>query len=719
MPKLSIKKYTDPYINNVSLFLPFNSNFNDNSSNNFSVTAYGNTQISSTQSKFGGSSAYFDGNGDYLLLEDNNAFNFNSNFDDTPSIPFTIEAWIYPLSLSSATASALISKDTYGSNFSWCIALYSNRIAVSTHNINGDWQFEANATVLTNTWQHVALSMDGTTQRLFLNGQLIGTKNAPITNSSSKITIGCFSWNNTNSFYNGYIDDLRITKGIARYISNFNLTPNNKLNIKKIIEGSQVSSLSGLSLWLKADAGVSLGGGNHVNTWVDQSPNGNNAIGPTSKKPVYVSNVLNGKPVIDFDTTQYFTSNNQNLNNNSSIFVVVKPRGDHGTLISTSNYQGINFYLGGNPYNSLAIGVTNLVGIANDYANNGNDWMIASTIRSNNLTSKIYKNGNQVAVGSYDSYYLNPTNQLIIGTDADLNSYWNINAQMAEIIIYNRALTDEENLSVINYLNSKYNIYSSSYVQNGKLRIKTPEPLPLNEIFLRLESDKNITLNGSNVSAWGDLSGGTRNFSQATTNNQPIFFNGGLKFEASQQYNDGNADYMENTNNPSDINNITGPYTFAIVVNLSLGLSHFINASSNNSYRRKLSCYYYNSGGTSSLGISNGPGDGYASSISNPPLNIGQKNIIIIRAVSNTEVDYFINNAKISQNDANLNLNPGITTPTPLYLGVARGFGGGGYNAEASWGNPVIYDLFLYNKSLTDSEVVALKYYLNNKHAIY
>jgi hypothetical protein len=234
MPKLSIKKNTDPYINNVSLFLPFNSNFNDNSSNNFSITAYGDAQISSTQSKFGGSSAYFDGDGDYLLLEDDNAFIFNNDLEDYPSIPFTIEAWIYPLTLSSETASVIISKDTYGSNFSWCIALYNDRIGVYTHDISDDWQFEANTTVLTNTWQHVALSMDGTTQRLFLNGQLVGTKNAPITNRSSKITIGCFSWNNTNSFYNGYIDDLRITKGVARYTSNFaprSILTNNKLQI--------------------------------------------------------------------------------------------------------------------------------------------------------------------------------------------------------------------------------------------------------------------------------------------------------------------------------------------------------------------------------------------------------------------------------------------------------------------------------------------------------
>jgi hypothetical protein len=748
MAKILIKKVeTDPYINNVSLLLPFNSNFNDNSSNNFSVTAYGNAQISSTQSKFGGSSAYFDGNGDYLLLEDNNAFNFNSNFEDYPSIPFTIEAWIYPLTLSSATASFLISKDTYGSNFSWCIALYSNRIGVYTHDINGDWQFEANATVLTNTWQHVALSMDGTTQRLFLNGQLIGTKNAPITNKSSKITIGCVGWNNPGAFYNGYIDNLRITKGIARYTSIFNPTPNDKLNIKKVIEGSQVSSISGLSLWLKADAGVSLSGSD-VTAWADQSGNGFNANGNVTNgvNPTFVSNVKNGKPILRFGnnnaatvlrTAQTTFGNNgeftiftvHKYDNTNNTWAELISKGDLATE-ANSQFAISPRFISSNPSRS-SFGV---MGYANDtYGWNwlnqepaSTNWSIVCGTQSvTNNSQKYFVNGSLISESASVSAINQLNIRIGIGNGGDDLNPWSANyggfkGDLAEVIFYNRALNSTERQAVENYLNNKYNIYSSLYVQNGKLRIKTPPPLPLNEIFLRLESDKNITLNGSNVSAWGDLSGGTRNFSQATTNNQPIFFNGGLQFQATQQYFDGNADYMENTNNPSDINNITGPYTFAVVANLNSGLSNFINASSNNLYRRKLACFYYNSGGTNILGTTNGPGDGYGSSISNPPLNIGQKNIIIIRVVSNTEVDYFINNnAKISQNDANLNLNPGITTPTPLYIGAARGFGGNGYNAEGSFGNPVIYSLFLYNKSLTDLEVGSLKSYLNNKHAIY
>lgn len=196
-----------------------------------------------------------------------------------------------------------------------------------------------------------------------------------------------------------------------------------------------------------------------VTEWADQSGNGNNATVTPYCNPQIILNQLNGKPAIDFDGTKYFISNNQNLNNNSSIFVVVKSRGNHGTLISTSNQQGINFFLYDTPNNSIAVGVTNLALIANDEANNGNNWMIASTIRSNNLTSIIYKNGSQVTTGDYDTSSLSPNDNLVIGTDADLNQYWNTDGQMAEIIVYTRAVTTPERQQVEAYLNTKYAIY--------------------------------------------------------------------------------------------------------------------------------------------------------------------------------------------------------------------------------------------------------------------
>jgi len=730
MAKISIKKYTDPYINNVCLFLPFNSNFNDNSKNNSSVTAYGNPQISSTQSKFGGASAYFHGYGDYLDV---------SNLpSDYLSQDFTIEAWVW---IDDSKYNSCLFNTFPHNSFGVSLNRQDAGRKTSFGIGNGTYWYagiESDTLLSFNTWQHIAFVRSNNTITLYENGIARVSTNYLPTGFGTSCRIGSITWiyGLNNEEYKGYMQDFRITKGIARYTSNFtprSILPNNdKLNIKKIIEGSQVSSLSGLSLWLKADAGVTMGGGN-VNTWADQSPNGNNATGPATKKPTFVSNGINGKPAMSFNgTTQLFTINDSNSLDliRFSIYVVLK-RNANGT--------GNEFVLVKNPNNSsdapvyyhlAKVNGSNSRFIAyttSGYASNI-DTLVdlgdgAARIMSfiyNGTTNDSYVNGIKTdSTYGYGDIITSTGSLQIGGSDQSLSgAQWYFNGYISEIIIFNRALNTTEHLSVTNYLNDKYALYTSSNIKNGKLKILFPE-LSLDQIFLRLESDKNITLNGSNVSAWGDLSGGTRNFSQAADDNQPIFLNGGLEFQASQQYNDSNADYMENTNNPSDINNITGPYTFAVVANLNLGLSTFINASSNNPYRRKLSCYYYNDGDTSSLGISNGPGDGYGSSISNPPIDIGQKNIIIIRVVSNTQVDYFINNTKISQNDANLNLNPGITTPTPLYLGAARGFGGGGYNAEASWGNPVIYDLFLYNKSLTESEVVALKYYLNNKHGIY
>jgi len=225
--------------------------------------------------------------------------------------------------------------------------------------------------------------------------------------------------------------------------------------------------LQGLALWLKADAGVTLSGSDVI-AWADQSGNGRNAS--AYNNPQLITNQINGKPVIDFNASQYFTSDNQNLNNNSSIFFVVKSRGDHGIIFSTSDYEGLVFALTANPNNSFSVGISNLFEIANDGADNGNNWMIGSTIRSNNLTSIIYKNGTQVANGDYDTSSLNPTAPLIIGTDADLNSYWNLDGQIAEIIIYNRALTISERQKVEAYLNTKYAIYNP--IPNNKISIK-------------------------------------------------------------------------------------------------------------------------------------------------------------------------------------------------------------------------------------------------------
>ena len=87
---------TDPNFADVSLLLHGDgannsTTFTDSSSNNFTLSRVGDVKISTTESKFGGSSIFFDGTGDYLTLANNSDFNFPNDF--------TVEAWVYPTAI--------------------------------------------------------------------------------------------------------------------------------------------------------------------------------------------------------------------------------------------------------------------------------------------------------------------------------------------------------------------------------------------------------------------------------------------------------------------------------------------------------------------------------------------------------------------------------------------------------------------------------------------
>jgi hypothetical protein len=189
------------------------------------VTAFGNAQISTAQSKFpGGSSIAFDGNGDYLigLQSDSDNYNLSGNF--------TVEAWVYINSFATTPSQAIAGK-WRSSHFAWVFQISSTKLAFASGN-NGAFGFitEFNTSVQTGNWHHVAVSRSGSALRLFHNGTLLGTAtdsfNCTAPNTTSTLHVGVNQDglpSNTAilGYLNGYIDDLRITKGIARYTSNF------------------------------------------------------------------------------------------------------------------------------------------------------------------------------------------------------------------------------------------------------------------------------------------------------------------------------------------------------------------------------------------------------------------------------------------------------------------------------------------------------------------
>jgi hypothetical protein len=197
-------------ITNTSLLCNFtNGGIIDNTMSN-DLETVGGASISTTQSKFGGSSISLDGTGDWLLFPAGDRFAFGTG-------DYTVEAWVYFTSISSSVLQVIfMSGSTAGNTFYFHAD--GDQLSVGTSSA-----FISNqaTTFTTNTWYHVAACRYGTTLKLFVNGIQVGSNATDSTNwiSSGSARVGS-NESGAQTFY-GYIDDLRVTKGIARYVQNF------------------------------------------------------------------------------------------------------------------------------------------------------------------------------------------------------------------------------------------------------------------------------------------------------------------------------------------------------------------------------------------------------------------------------------------------------------------------------------------------------------------
>lgn len=200
---------------NVSLYLKMNgangsTTFYDSSLYGHTVTANGDAQISTAQSKFGGTSAAFDGSGDYLSVPESNAGAFGVG-------DFTVECWAR---LSVASQDGIV-QQTPTTEPSWYLFVDTTIVRFGRHGAN---QYNSFANTLsTGEWHHIAVCRSAGSLSMFLDGvsQTIsavgGGVDAYDFSAERSIEVGRVAAFDIN----GYIDDLRITKGVARYTSNF------------------------------------------------------------------------------------------------------------------------------------------------------------------------------------------------------------------------------------------------------------------------------------------------------------------------------------------------------------------------------------------------------------------------------------------------------------------------------------------------------------------
>jgi hypothetical protein len=212
----------DPFRSQVSLLLHGNgtngsTTITDSSPTPKTVTAVGNAQISTAQSKFGGASIAFDGSGDYLQTADTSDLKFGSG-------DFTVEAWV---NLTVGTSSAyIVSKYTaFVSSPGIVFTILRNNHPTNPRGlfiVLGSSQVLFGSDLIADgTWYHIAMTRSDNSVRVFVNGTQAGTTFTSSTDLTDTAVLRIGASNDTDSFANGYIDDLRITKGVARYTSNF------------------------------------------------------------------------------------------------------------------------------------------------------------------------------------------------------------------------------------------------------------------------------------------------------------------------------------------------------------------------------------------------------------------------------------------------------------------------------------------------------------------
>jgi hypothetical protein len=210
---------------NVSLLLTGN-DLLDKSNNKATVTAYGNATVTSVKKQFGTGSYYFDGTGDYLDIPNSVALQILNG-------PFTIECWV---NFATITGNhGLIGVHNNSSDGYFIRTIDANNIRY--------WNSASGAadraySFATNTWYHIAVSSDGTNGKMFINGVQQGAAFATAgstQNTGNTFQIGQTS--NNGNYLNGYLDDIRITKGVARYTANFT-PPTQALPSHEILDSS-------------------------------------------------------------------------------------------------------------------------------------------------------------------------------------------------------------------------------------------------------------------------------------------------------------------------------------------------------------------------------------------------------------------------------------------------------------------------------------------------
>jgi hypothetical protein len=180
------------------------------------ITLNGDVKSSTTETKYLTSSMYFDGAGDYITMTPSSLFAFGTG-------DFTIEGWVY---ITATGDKGIFQQGT--SNFP---VTNSNSVALQITNASpadSEWAIyaansyhESTVNYSLNQWYHFAVVRASSTTKLYVNGTEALSIADSVNYTGTYMGVGSIYGAANAQCFVGYIEDFRITKGLARYTSNF------------------------------------------------------------------------------------------------------------------------------------------------------------------------------------------------------------------------------------------------------------------------------------------------------------------------------------------------------------------------------------------------------------------------------------------------------------------------------------------------------------------
>jgi Concanavalin A-like lectin/glucanases superfamily len=410
------------------------------------ATITGNPVISTAQSKFGGASLYVNGDGNshtnFVRADGGSDFLFSGDF--------TVDWWQYVVQYTDAFG-AFVGLDAPGdeNTCSSCVGLSWNSWGANIHSIR--YPSDSVTAPSSNSWHHIALTRSASTFRVFADGTLVATDLGITGTLGGVLGITGGSSNGDNGDFNGYIDELRVVKGVAVWTSDFT-PPTAPYTAADLLPPD--SGVTGAGGTTGSDGGSGL-----VGYWKFDDENGNVAVdssgmgntGTLTNGPLWTTGKVGG--ALSFDgVDDYVDASDANLpigNSSATLCAWIRT-----TQTGEIYYLGWGTRSAGNEIvlgmldNHMTVESWGGSDEGNTVVNDGNWHHVAGVWNGGSDVTEYVDGVEQTLTSWLGSIDIISSRHLNIGRL--INSSYYFNGAIDEVRVYNRALSAAEVSAIFN-----------------------------------------------------------------------------------------------------------------------------------------------------------------------------------------------------------------------------------------------------------------------------